>query len=100
MLDAVCLILGGGKGTRLLPLTEYRSKPAVPVGGKYRSIRNGNFTRLPVQLKEDSASSVGVGITDRLQTNNQRLARFNVHGNLFTRLKAKEEMWSRQDTDI
>lgn len=34
----VSLILGGGKGTRLLPLTEYRSKPAVPIGGKYRLI--------------------------------------------------------------
>ncbi|MFZ9088978.1 MAG: sugar phosphate nucleotidyltransferase, partial [Planctomycetaceae bacterium] len=38
MNDVVCLILGGGKGTRLLPLTEYRSKPAVPLGGKYRLI--------------------------------------------------------------
>jgi glucose-1-phosphate adenylyltransferase len=35
---ALCLILGGGKGTRLLPLTEYRSKPAVPLAGKYRLI--------------------------------------------------------------
>ena len=34
----ISLILGGGKGTRLLPLTEYRSKPAVPIGGKYRLI--------------------------------------------------------------
>lgn len=32
------LILGGGKGTRLLPLTQFRSKPAVPIGGKYRLI--------------------------------------------------------------
>lgn len=32
------LILGGGRGTRLFPLTEKRSKPAVPVGGKYRLI--------------------------------------------------------------
>ena len=38
MRHVVCLILGGGKGTRLLPLTEVRSKPAVPVGGKYRLI--------------------------------------------------------------
>jgi len=34
----ISLILGGGKGTRLLPLTECRSKPAVPIGGKYRLI--------------------------------------------------------------
>jgi len=34
----VTLVLGGGRGTRLYPLTKYRSKPAVPVGGKYRLI--------------------------------------------------------------
>ena len=34
----ISLILGGGAGTRLLPLTQYRSKPAVPIGGKYRLI--------------------------------------------------------------
>lgn len=33
-----CMILGGGAGTRLFPLTEQRSKPAVPIGGKYRLI--------------------------------------------------------------
>ena len=32
------LILGGGKGTRLYPLTKTRSKPAVPFGGKHRII--------------------------------------------------------------
>ncbi|MBI1389252.1 MAG: glucose-1-phosphate adenylyltransferase [bacterium] len=32
------LILGGGQGTRLYPLTKSRSKPAVPVAGKYRLI--------------------------------------------------------------
>ncbi|MDR1492007.1 MAG: glucose-1-phosphate adenylyltransferase [Planctomycetaceae bacterium] len=34
----VVMILGGGRGTRLYPLTQYRSKPAVPIGGKYRLI--------------------------------------------------------------
>jgi len=36
--DVVTLILGGGRGTRLRPLTSYRAKPAVPIGGKYRLI--------------------------------------------------------------
>ncbi len=38
MRDVVGLILGGGRGSRLFPLTQYRSKPAVPIGGKYRLI--------------------------------------------------------------
>jgi len=36
--NVLTLILGGGRGTRLYPLTRYRAKPAVPVGGKYRLI--------------------------------------------------------------
>lgn len=38
MNDVLTLILGGGRGTRLYPLTHMRSKPAVPLGGKYRLI--------------------------------------------------------------
>jgi glucose-1-phosphate adenylyltransferase len=34
----IAVILGGGRGTRLFPLTRDRSKPAVPIGGKYRLI--------------------------------------------------------------
>jgi glucose-1-phosphate adenylyltransferase len=36
--DVLALVLGGGRGTRLFPLTQHRSKPAVPIGGKYRLI--------------------------------------------------------------
>jgi glucose-1-phosphate adenylyltransferase len=36
--EILSIILGGGQGTRLFPLTEHRSKPAVPIGGKYRLI--------------------------------------------------------------
>ncbi|MGD9127476.1 MAG: glucose-1-phosphate adenylyltransferase [Planctomycetia bacterium] len=36
--DVIVLVLGGGRGTRLYPLTQVRSKPAVPVAGKYRLI--------------------------------------------------------------
>jgi glucose-1-phosphate adenylyltransferase len=34
----VAIILGGGQGSRLYPLTQTRSKPAVPIGGKYRLV--------------------------------------------------------------
>src|SRR5579863_9182007 len=36
--EVLSLILGGGRGTRLYPLTMLRSKPAVPLAGKYRLI--------------------------------------------------------------
>ncbi|MBN2471532.1 MAG: glucose-1-phosphate adenylyltransferase [Anaerolineae bacterium] len=38
MKSVLGLILGGGRGTRLYPLTQKRSKPAVPIAGKYRLI--------------------------------------------------------------
>jgi glucose-1-phosphate adenylyltransferase len=38
MQDVLTLILGGGRGARLYPLTKRRSEPAVPIGGKYRLI--------------------------------------------------------------
>lgn len=38
MLDIMGVVLSGGQGTRLYPLTKLRSKPAVPLGGKYRLI--------------------------------------------------------------
>ena len=38
MRSTLAVILGGGQGTRLFPLTEKRAKPAVPIGGKFRLI--------------------------------------------------------------
>jgi glucose-1-phosphate adenylyltransferase len=36
--SVLAIILGGGQGSRLFPLTQLRSKPAVPIGGQYRLI--------------------------------------------------------------
>src|SRR5512135_2286708 len=38
MNDILAVIMGGGRGARLYPLTKVRSKPAVPIAGKYRLI--------------------------------------------------------------
>src|SRR6476619_8247127 len=38
MSNVLTIVLGGGRGTRLFPLTHQRSKPAVPIGGKFRLI--------------------------------------------------------------
>jgi len=38
MADVLSIVLGGGKGTRLFPLTQSRAKPAVPFGGKFRLV--------------------------------------------------------------
>ncbi|HKP85441.1 MAG TPA: sugar phosphate nucleotidyltransferase, partial [Blastocatellia bacterium] len=38
MNDVLAVIMGGGAGQRLAPLTKLRAKPAVPLGGKYRLI--------------------------------------------------------------
>ncbi|MDX1407536.1 MAG: glucose-1-phosphate adenylyltransferase [Saprospiraceae bacterium] len=59
----ICLILGGGAGSRLYPLTAERSKPAVPIAGKYRLIDipisnclNSGITRMFVLTQFNSAS--------------------------------------------
>lgn len=36
--NVCCIIMGGGRGSRLYPLTKVRCKPAVPLGGKYRIV--------------------------------------------------------------
>lgn len=63
MKNAIAIVLGGGRGTRLYPLTKVRSKPAVPVGGKYRLIDiplsnclNGGIKRMYVLTQFNSVS--------------------------------------------
>lgn len=61
--SVVAVILGGGAGTRLHPLTASRSKPAVPIAGKYRLVDipisnciNSNISRMFVLTQYNSAS--------------------------------------------
>ncbi len=61
--NVVAVILGGGAGSRLFPLTQMRSKPAVPLGGKYRLIDvpvsnciNSDITQIFVLTQYNSAS--------------------------------------------
>jgi glucose-1-phosphate adenylyltransferase len=63
MTDTLAIVLGGGQGSRLYPLTATRSKPAVPIGGKYRLIDipvsgclHANIRRIFVLTQFNSAS--------------------------------------------
>ncbi|MDQ3256639.1 MAG: sugar phosphate nucleotidyltransferase, partial [Acidobacteriota bacterium] len=61
--NLLALILGGGAGTRLFPLTRQRAKPAVPLGGKYRLVDipisnciNSDVTKILILTQYNSAS--------------------------------------------
>jgi glucose-1-phosphate adenylyltransferase len=61
--NVLCVIMGGGRGTRLFPLTKDRAKPAVPLAGKYRLVDipisnciNSGFRRVYVLTMFNSAS--------------------------------------------
>jgi glucose-1-phosphate adenylyltransferase len=61
--DVLAIILGGGQGSRLYPLTEKRSKPAVPIAGKFRLVDipisnciNSDIKRMYVLTQFNSAS--------------------------------------------
>ncbi|MBU0934645.1 MAG: glucose-1-phosphate adenylyltransferase [Spirochaetes bacterium] len=63
MQRVLSIVLGGGKGTRLYPLTKSRSKPAVPFGGKYRIVDipisnciNSGFKQIYILTQFNSAS--------------------------------------------
>jgi glucose-1-phosphate adenylyltransferase len=63
MSEVLSIVLGGGKGTRLFPLTQARAKPAVPFGGKFRLVDipisnciNANFRQIYILTQFNSAS--------------------------------------------
>lgn len=89
------IILGGGRGARLFPLTEERSKPAVPFGGKYRLVDvpisnclNGGIRRVFVLTQFNSAS---------LHNHVMRTYRFDSFGRSFVDILAAEQTPRRTD---
>jgi len=87
--EVLCLVLGGGRGTRLDPLTRYRSKPAVPVGGKFRLVDipisnslNSGIRRIFVITQFNSAS---------LNWHITRTYNFDLFGQGFVQLLAAEQ---------
>src|SRR5205809_7797296 len=82
--EVLALILGGGQGTRLFPLTQLRSKPAVPIGGQYRLIDipisnclHADVRRIFVLTQFNSASlNRHVGQTYHIDPYNQGFVEF------------------------
>ncbi|WP_022836674.1 glucose-1-phosphate adenylyltransferase [Salisaeta longa] len=93
--DILTIILGGGAGTRLFPLTKLRAKPAVPLAGRYRLIDvpvsnsiNSDITRIFVLTQFNSAS------LNRHLMQTYRFDRFN---NGFVTVLAAEQTPSSND---
>ncbi len=93
--DVLALILGGGRGTRLYPLTKLRAKPAVPIAGKYRLIDipisnciNSGITRIFVLTQFLSAS---------LQRHVYQTYKFDVFSDGFVELMPAEQTLTSTD---
>jgi len=89
MPKVLSIILGGGKGTRLYPLTQSRSKPAVPFGGKHRIVDipisnciNSGLRQIYVLTQFNSAS---------LHLHIARAYRFDSFSNGFVEILAAEQ---------
>ena len=87
--DILAIILGGGRGTRLFPLTYKRSKPAVPIAGKYRLIDipisnciNANIRRIFVLTQFNSES---------LNQHISRTYKFDIFSEAFVAILAAEQ---------
>ncbi|HEV2914956.1 MAG TPA: glucose-1-phosphate adenylyltransferase [Pyrinomonadaceae bacterium] len=87
--NVLAVILGGGVGTRLFPLTHQRSKPAVPLGGKYRLVDipisnciNSDVIKIFVLTQYNSAS---------LNRHIARTYRFSPFADAFVEILAAEQ---------
>lgn len=93
--QVISVILGGGRGTRLEPLTKLRSKPAVPVGGKYRLVDipisnclNSGIRKIFVLTQFNSAS---------LNRHIKNTYHFDVFGSGFVDILAAEQTAANQN---
>src|SRR5882762_6878135 len=87
--NLLAVILGGGAGSRLFPLTQQRSKPAVPVGGKYRLVDipisnciNSDIQKIFILTQYNSAS---------LNRHIAQTYRFSLFSNGFVEILAAEQ---------
>jgi glucose-1-phosphate adenylyltransferase len=87
--DCLAVILGGGRGSRLFPLTSERSKPAVPIAGKYRLIDipisnclNSNLRRIFVLTQYNSES---------LNKHISQTYKFDIFSNAYVTILAAEQ---------
>lgn len=92
--DVIAIILGGGQGSRLYPLTAKRSKPAVPIAGKYRLVDiplsnciNSDIKRMFVLTQFNSAS---------LNRHIKNTYNFSLFSNAFVDLLAAEQTMSNK----
>ena len=95
MKEITAVILGGGRGTRLFPLTRHRSKPAVPLAGNYRLIDvtvsnsiNSQIDRIYVLTQFNSAS---------LNQHISRTYRFDAFSDGFVEILAAEQTHTSHD---
>jgi len=93
--DAITVVLGGGRGNRLFPLTQERCKPAVPVGGTYRLVDisisnslNSGIDRVFVLTQFNSAS---------LNSHIAHTYRFDSFGRGYVEILAAEQTESSSD---
>lgn len=91
----VAVIMGGGKGTRLFPLTQARCKPAVPIGGRYRLIDvpisnclNSHINQIFVLTQFNTLS---------LHRHIERTYRFDIFSGGFCAIRAAEQTQENAD---
>lgn len=97
MRNVISLVLGGGRGTRLYPLTKFRSKPAVPLAAKYRLIDiplsnclNSGFNKIYVLTQFLSVS---------LHRHIRQTYRFDHFGGGFVEILAAQQTMDEGGTD-